>query len=464
MPHHVYDGRSNGRLVSVVRALLLCAVISLPTPVLGLYEPDPTFTISLVTMVGLTFLAVAYGVVLLLAARERWRDARRLAFCIWSVYGASVITLYHPDLDPIVQAILLTVGSLFLVVVQNATLALAPWQEARGWIALGFAAYVLASARLVYVHDVNRWSLGSLVVVTTFLCAAAAWPSRTLTRDLEEALEESENRRLDALDMRQEAADARDHALAANTAKSRFLANMSHELRTPLNAIIGYVELIQDEAADREVDLFDDDLQRIQSAGTHLLGLINAILDLSKIEAGRMEVVNSTVEPGQLLDDLANTVRPLAHDKRLELSVALGQDLPTLRTDAQKLRQVLLNLLANAVNFTDDGSIVLAAERDDAHLVFRVQDSGVGIAPARMDRIFDAFERTEAEITTRVGGTGLGLAISRRICELLGGTLTAQSQVGTGSTFTARIPIEPPLRRRSSLDRTPPPALAHDTK
>ncbi|MCA9568404.1 MAG: hypothetical protein KC656_11200, partial [Myxococcales bacterium] len=286
-----HDARSRRRMVVVVRALLLCASVSLLTPLPGLFREGPIRWVSLATVVGLALLSALYVAVLIAAQRGYWDTARRLLFTGWTLYPVSLVLVYRPELDPFVQIILLGVANIFIVLVEVAMLALAPWRQVRGWIAFMLGITLVAYLRpLALVSGSDLTSLGSYVGVSFALLLATLLPLRAILADLEDTIAQSEEARLDAQTAREAAALARDRALAANTAKSRFLANMSHELRTPLNAILGYVELIGDEAHDAEIDRFDDDLDRIHASGTHLLGLINAILDLSKVEAGKIEV------------------------------------------------------------------------------------------------------------------------------------------------------------------------------
>ena len=257
----------------------------------------------------------------------------------------------------------------------------------------------------------------------------------------------------------------------ASQHKSQFLANMSHELRTPLNAIIGYSEMLQEEAEDLDADAFLPDLVRINGAGKHLLGLINDILDLSKIEAGRMDLDLSTFEIGPLVRDVEAIVRPMVEKNGNTLIVTCPDNLGTMHADQTKLRQTLFNLLSNAAKFTDHGTIELRVAREapppdslptavgtenlsdvlpspsqgrgvggEGSISFAVSDTGIGMTEEQLGRLFEAFSQAEASTRSRYGGTGLGLAISRHFCRLMGGDLTVESVYGQGSTFTVRLP------------------------
>jgi PAS domain S-box-containing protein len=250
----------------------------------------------------------------------------------------------------------------------------------------------------------------------------------------------------------QERREAENRALAASRAKSAFLANMSHELRTPLNAVLGYTELLQNDVAsamggEAPLDLgrIDQDLGKIDRAATHLLDLINDILDLSKAEAGKMDIHTGTVEIGALLEEVATNTRPLVEEHGNTLRI--DHDGPDeIRTDRTKLKQILINLVGNAGKFTDDGEVVIEARSttygDRDGIRFDVADTGIGMHEDELEELFEPFIQADGSSTREHGGTGLGLTICRRFSEMLDGHLTAESEPGVGSTFTLTLPLE----------------------
>ncbi len=254
----------------------------------------------------------------------------------------------------------------------------------------------------------------------------------------------------------------------ASTAKSAFLANMSHELRTPLNAIIGYSEILQEETEELGYDELTPDLSRIHNAGRHLLSLINDILDISKIEAGRMDFYLETFDIAALIEEVAATARSLMEKNGNTIDLSQISNIGTMHSDITKVRQILLNLLSNAAKFTHNGTITLTASRENSSvqssqerpenssesevnspssltnkefLVFNCTDTGIGMNSDQLQRVFQPFTQADASTTRRYGGTGLGLAISQRFCHMMGGDISLESQVGVGSTFTIRLPI-----------------------
>ncbi|NJP04715.1 MAG: response regulator [Chloroflexaceae bacterium] len=288
----------------------------------------------------------------------------------------------------------------------------------------------------------------------------------TMTDRLQESLHELEQRTRDletAVDALQSSKDA---AEAASRAKSQFLANMSHELRTPLNAIIGYSEILQEDARDAEMTDFGDDLAKIQTAGEHLLDLINDVLNLSDIETGRLHLYLESFDIATMVDDVVATIQPLVNHRQNTLHITYVREMGRMHADQTKVRQILFNLLGNAAKFTQNGSITLEIDRLDppvpgvsarqpqdepapymvpaqSHwIVFRIRDTGIGISSEQIDRLFEAFSQADASSTRRYGGMGLGLALSYQFCRLMAGSITVESTVGIGSLFTIYLPSQ----------------------
>lgn len=239
---------------------------------------------------------------------------------------------------------------------------------------------------------------------------------------------------------------AKSRAESTNEAKSRFVASVSHELRTPLNAIIGYSEMLIEDASDQHMVEFVPELEKIAAAGRHLLALINDILDLSKIEANKMEIFLETFDVADLMRDVQATVAPLMAKNRNGFVLDLQDDLGKMHSDQTKLRQNLFNLLSNAAKFTEGGRVTLAVRRDRRPkgdwLIFKVSDTGIGMTPEQQERLFDAFTQADASTTRNYGGTGLGLSITRSFSRMIGGVVKIESELGKGSTFTMEIPAE----------------------
>jgi adenylate cyclase len=243
-------------------------------------------------------------------------------------------------------------------------------------------------------------------------------------------------------------AEARDAATEATVAKSRFLANMSHELRTPMNAVIGITEMLMEEAEDSSNRQALEPLERILRAGKHLLQLINEILDLSKIEAGKLELNYEPIAVAALVDDVVGEAQSLAAKNSNKLVVECASDIGTIRSDPMRLRQIMLNLLSNACKFTDHGSVTLAVDRrgesGDDWISIRVADTGIGMTNEQLGKLFQEFSQADSSTTRKYGGTGLGLAISDRLCRMMGGAIDVKSEPGRGTTFSVRLPADRP--------------------
>ncbi|MEK6373016.1 MAG: response regulator [Acidobacteriota bacterium] len=242
-----------------------------------------------------------------------------------------------------------------------------------------------------------------------------------------------------------EVAKAKEAAETANRTKSLFVANMSHELRTPLNAILGFSEMLQEEAVDRNLLDFNGDLQKISTAGKHLLGLINDILDLSKIEAGKMELHLESFEICSLIAEVASTIEMQVEKNGNTLSITcIPPEIGVMRADVSKVRQGLFNLVSNAAKFTHHGQIRIEAERQVMDgidwILFRVSDTGIGLSSEQIVRLFQSFTQADASTTRKFGGTGLGLALTRRFCQMMSGDVTVHSELGKGSVFTIKLP------------------------
>jgi adenylate cyclase len=260
-------------------------------------------------------------------------------------------------------------------------------------------------------------------------------------------------------------AEARDAAMEATVAKSRFLANMSHELRTPLNAVIGITEMLMEDAEESGDATVREPLERISRAGKHLLQLINEVLDLSKIEAGKLEISYQPVPLTPLVDDVVGEVEPLAEKNGNRLVVECPPDIGAISSDPTRLRQIILNLLGNACKFTEHGSVTLSVGRsranDDDWISIRVTDTGIGMTKDQLGKLFQEFSQVDNSTTRKYGGTGLGLAISDRLCRLMGGSIEVESERGVGTTFTVCLPVDHTGSLDAAAIKTEPPTATY---
>ena len=289
----------------------------------------------------------------------------------------------------------------------------------------GYALELLAAGALVATLVLLTW-------MTSF--------SETTKEEAIDRVRDASERLAVAVREERRARVAADEAIAASAAKSAFLATMSHELRTPLNAILGYSEMVLDVLEERGQSELAADLRRVHGAGRHLLGLITDVLDLTRIEADRLELDPTEFDPAALLRELAEIFRPLAQRSGDTLALDLPDQLGLAFHDLTRVRQILINLLGNAIKFTSGGAIVLRARGDADTLELDVADTGIGIPAHMLSEIFEPFTQVDSSSTRRYEGSGLGLAVCRKLASLMGGTIDATSTPGRGSTFTVRLP------------------------
>lgn len=344
-------------------------------------------------------------------------------------------------------------GICMVVAVHSANLSVGGLRLAlRGLFAIFFGILVIGFPLGFAVHPesslaTSLFSIAGILTVTTIFGYFGHLQTRRLRQaknDLSEHNKQIAQQNRIVEQARQAALEAKTAAEEANQAKSAFLANMSHELRTPLNAIIGYSEMLEEDAQAAGQESFVSDLQKIRFSGRHLLGLINDVLDLSKVEAGKMKLFLETFDVSNLVEEVTATAKPLVEKTSNRLDVSVAPDVGQIREDVTKVRQVLLNLLSNAAKFTEKGTISLEVTREadvtGSWVVFRVRDTGIGMTPEQTAKLFQAFTQADGSTMRKYGGTGLGLALSRKFCGMMGGDINVESVPGRGSTFTVRLP------------------------
>ncbi len=392
-------------------------------------------TLSLIFVAPGKFVHVQYMMILsslvsniaaVMCARKGWMNTAGFVSGSVSLVAFLIATVMEPSL-------LLAVGWFYGMGVLLASYAMRPkylilmWLFAQGCLTLSYA--------LVGAPDFGQANLWAPTMSTLLLFITLA--SMLHARATEEIFTQQ-------LDIARQLDLARADAEQANRAKSAFLANMSHELRTPLNAILGYSEMLAEEHEDDEFTV--KDLNRIHASGTHLLTLINDVLDLSKIEAGKMDLLIEPFDFEEFIEHISSTVMPLIASKQNQLVCQIDPSCGSVATDRTKLRQVILNIISNAAKFTEQGTITLSARRTSRDgrrlLEVAITDTGIGMNEEQLSRIFQEFEQADKSTTKEYGGTGLGLALCQRICQMLEGEIVATSQPGVGSTFTFTITTE----------------------
>ena len=421
------------RVLVVVLGAALFGILSIVSLLVGLPTPPPGSVLQNVLV--LVSLTGTYLVSYLYARARRFEAARTALFGGWLGYVGLFLAL-NASVGGVAFAVVVGVSTGFTAMVLVGIVALASERRTVPWLVATLLMYGVAAlgavAQLPDPSDKPLWAAGA--VSGFVLLGAAALLAHSFTRDLYASVAHSRI--------------AVREALNATEAKSRFLANMSHELRTPLTGIVGMVELLQEIAADEGRQDAVEDLQRIGAAATHLNGVIGDVLDLSKIEAGKLILAVESVELPPLLEHVVATSRAIADDQGTSVELET-EGLPTgWNTDPGRLRQVLLNLLSNAAKFTPQGRMGLRARGVDEGVAFEVWDTGVGIPSDKLEIVFRPFEQADSSATRTQGGTGLGLSISRQLVAMLGGTLRASSEPGQGTTFWFTLPSLPPRGAR----------------
>jgi signal transduction histidine kinase len=368
-----------------------------------------------------------------------------LCSLLWTSFGALLWFTGSPDLCG-AAITLFMVMALYLTAFSHQSAKLlavmiAPPLLGRMLAGMGLASWAPAGAHNVMLHVVL---FGGLVVMVAAAIAchlnyARMWEARDKLADERDALEARVKERT------AEVVAASERAEAANVAKSHFLANMSHELRTPLNAVIGYAEMLDEDLETEGLDALRGDAQRIRNSGRHLLKLVNDVLDISKIEANRLELDCEHTDIGRMLRDIADSLRLAAEERGNRIDVKVDPDLGVIWADGLRLHQCVLNLASNACKFTKGGIVSISAEavqRANGRAVsICIRDTGIGISPEQLDKLFQPFMQADVTTTRRFGGTGLGLSITRKLARLMGGDVTVESAPDKGSCFTLTLPV-----------------------
>ena len=397
-------------------------------------------------LIGMAFTALVWPQIAYVIAKNS-RDSRRAEFrnlLLDSFFIGAWTAALSFSLFP---------GAMMIAAINSANLSVGGLrQAARGLVAIVLGISVVGFPLGFEVHPESSLPtalfciVGILTVTTIFgyyghLQTKRVRQAKNVLSERNQQIEE-QNRAIEQA--RRAALEAKEAAEAANQSKSVFLANMSHELRTPLNAIIGYSEMLEEDAQASGQKEFVSDLQKIRFSGKHLLGLINDVLDLSKVEAGKMKLFLETFEVASLIEEVVATARPLVEKNGNRLDVRCAGDVGQIREDVTKVRQVLLNLLSNAAKFTEKGIVSLQVSRESdvtgSWVVFRVRDTGIGMTPEQTAKLFQAFTQADGSTMRKYGGTGLGLALSRKFCVMMGGDINVESAPGKGSTFVVRLP------------------------
>lgn len=353
---------------------------------------------------------------------QRWTRSHRIAGGLFIALLSIVLPIFHwllgffpaPALG--LFSIVPLLGSFFLGVRVGLASAL-------GMILLGVLLRLNLPAPAKEQVEVLSWSFVAMMGATCLVCVAIVAAFDHARRRAQREIEQ-----------------ARSLAEAASRGKTEFLRHMSHELRTPLTAILGYGELLEEELADAGEERFVPDVAKIRGASTQLLSLINDLLDISRIEAGALDLEISEFALPALLAEVRDTSAPLADANHNQIEITLAADLPRLKSDRRRLRQILLNLTSNACKFTQHGRVVLSAALSGGEVLLQVRDTGVGMDREQLSRIFEPFVQVHPSAERRRQGSGLGLAISRRLVEALGGAISVESQPGRGTEFTLRLP------------------------